>query len=221
MWGWGWQPEREPVPDTPGHWALLSARHGADPDPLRGVSGVKAEKTEVPRWYMFRLSHGSAVGELWVQGRWSLHPQWAAPPCTLTWVGKPRAGDAGRVNPAPSLQVTEDALVYSTFLLHNPRPVGNLSILRTNRAEVPIECRYPRSVWVGACRGPSASASASRQHDCHKAEVLKPWSLLPVPAGSGEPVESPLSLRNASGPQLPLGGSCRAAQPRPWSSESL
>ncbi|XP_065776465.1 zona pellucida sperm-binding protein 3 [Muntiacus reevesi] len=42
------------------------------------------------------------------------------------------------------LQVTDDALVYSTFLLHNPRPVGNLSILRTNRAEVPIECRYPR-----------------------------------------------------------------------------
>ncbi|XP_058426534.1 zona pellucida sperm-binding protein 3 [Diceros bicornis minor] len=42
------------------------------------------------------------------------------------------------------VQVTEDALVYSTFLLHNPRPTGNLSILRTNRAEVPIECRYPR-----------------------------------------------------------------------------
>ncbi|XP_003794229.1 zona pellucida sperm-binding protein 3 [Otolemur garnettii] len=43
-----------------------------------------------------------------------------------------------------SLQVTADSLVYSTFLLHDPRPIGNLSILRTNRAEVPIECRYPR-----------------------------------------------------------------------------
>uniref|UniRef100_A0A8C3WLP3 Zona pellucida sperm-binding protein 3 n=1 Tax=Catagonus wagneri TaxID=51154 RepID=A0A8C3WLP3_9CETA len=43
-----------------------------------------------------------------------------------------------------SLQVTDNALVYSTFLLHNPRPVGNLSILRTNRAEVPIECHFPR-----------------------------------------------------------------------------
>ncbi|XP_004630510.1 zona pellucida sperm-binding protein 3 [Octodon degus] len=43
-----------------------------------------------------------------------------------------------------SVQVTNDALVYSTFLLHTPRPVGNLSIVRTNRAEVPIECRYPR-----------------------------------------------------------------------------
>ncbi|KAM5332084.1 zona pellucida sperm-binding protein 3 [Glossophaga mutica] len=43
-----------------------------------------------------------------------------------------------------SLQVTKDSLVYSTFLLHNPRPVGNLSILRTNRVNVPIECHFPR-----------------------------------------------------------------------------
>ncbi|KAH0512380.1 Zona pellucida sperm-binding protein 3 [Microtus ochrogaster] len=41
-------------------------------------------------------------------------------------------------------QVTEDALVYKTFLMHDPRPVSGLSILRTNQAEVPIECRYPR-----------------------------------------------------------------------------
>lgn len=45
--------------------------------------------------------------------------------------------------------MTEDALVYRTFLLHDPHPVGGLSILRTNRVEVPIECRYPRSVWDG------------------------------------------------------------------------
>lgn len=51
------------------------------------------------------------------------------------------------VNTRPFFQVTEDALVYSTFLLHDPRPVDGLSILRTNRVEVPIECRYPRSVW--------------------------------------------------------------------------
>ncbi|XP_037669938.1 zona pellucida sperm-binding protein 3 [Choloepus didactylus] len=42
------------------------------------------------------------------------------------------------------VQMTDDALVYSTLLLHNPHPVGNLSILRTNYAEVPIECHYPR-----------------------------------------------------------------------------
>ncbi|KAL1768734.1 Zona pellucida glycoprotein 3 [Sigmodon hispidus] len=42
------------------------------------------------------------------------------------------------------VQVTEDALVYNTFLLHDPRPVGSLSILRTNRVEIPIKCSYPR-----------------------------------------------------------------------------
>ncbi|XP_036028368.1 zona pellucida sperm-binding protein 3 [Onychomys torridus] len=42
------------------------------------------------------------------------------------------------------VQVTDDALVYSTFLFHDPRPVRGLSILRTNRVEVPIDCRYPR-----------------------------------------------------------------------------
>jgi hypothetical protein len=52
------------------------------------------------------------------------------------------------VNTIPSFQMTKDALVYSTFLLHDPRPVSGLSILRTNRVEVPIECRYPRSVRV-------------------------------------------------------------------------
>lgn len=40
--------------------------------------------------------------------------------------------------------MTDSALVYTTFLLHSPRPVGKLSILRTNRAEIPIECHYPR-----------------------------------------------------------------------------
>ncbi|XP_004713136.1 zona pellucida sperm-binding protein 3-like [Echinops telfairi] len=42
------------------------------------------------------------------------------------------------------VQVTGDALVYSTFLLHRPRPVGNLYILRADPAKVPIECHYPR-----------------------------------------------------------------------------
>lgn len=78
------------------------------------------------------------------------------------------SGDAGRVNPFLSPQVTEDALVYSTFLLHNPRPAGNLSILRTNRVEVPIECHYPRSVWPPLAQRP----------------LGKPGSLLAAP-GSG------------------------------------
>ncbi|XP_047390191.1 zona pellucida sperm-binding protein 3 [Sciurus carolinensis] len=52
--------------------------------------------------------------------------------------------EAGLHECGNGVQVTDDALVYSTFLLHDPRPMGNLSIVRTNRVEVPIECRYPR-----------------------------------------------------------------------------
>nr|XP_055248797.1 zona pellucida sperm-binding protein 3 isoform X3 [Gorilla gorilla gorilla] len=55
-----------------------------------------------------------------------------------------------------SMQVTDDALVYSTFLLHDPRPVGNLSIVRTNRAEIPIECRYPSCLVDGLTDASSA-----------------------------------------------------------------
>ncbi|XP_020861503.1 zona pellucida sperm-binding protein 3 [Phascolarctos cinereus] len=42
------------------------------------------------------------------------------------------------------VQVTPDGLIYSTSLFYRPRPVGNFTILRTNQAEVPIECHYPR-----------------------------------------------------------------------------
>lgn len=115
-----------------------------------------------------------------------------SPLCALVWVDIPRAGDAGGVNSSCPLQVTDNALVYSTFLIHSPRPAGNLSILRTNRAEVPIECHYPRLVWDGACccpwcRGPFW------QHSCKKVEVLRLRSLLCAPAGSGELAESILT----------------------------
>ncbi|XP_043859553.1 zona pellucida sperm-binding protein 3 [Dromiciops gliroides] len=42
------------------------------------------------------------------------------------------------------VQVTPDGLIYRTSLFYNPHPVGNFTILRTNQAEVPIECHYPR-----------------------------------------------------------------------------
>uniref|UniRef100_K7DZ89 Zona pellucida sperm-binding protein 3 n=1 Tax=Monodelphis domestica TaxID=13616 RepID=K7DZ89_MONDO len=41
-------------------------------------------------------------------------------------------------------QVTSDELIYRTSLFYRPSPDGNLTILRTNQAEVPIECHYPR-----------------------------------------------------------------------------
>lgn len=40
--------------------------------------------------------------------------------------------------------MTEDALVYSFSLVYSPTPIGNTVILKTNPAEVLIECHYQR-----------------------------------------------------------------------------
>lgn len=42
------------------------------------------------------------------------------------------------------IQMTEDALVYSFSLVYLPTPIGNTVILKTNPAEVVIECHYQR-----------------------------------------------------------------------------
>lgn len=115
------------------------------------------------------------------------------PPFALARVG---AGEASGIDPFHFLQVTKDALVYSTFLLHKPRPVGNLSILRTNFAEVPIECRFPRSVWDR----PVAACDAARQPlGSFRGIAARRWKCLgcghcPQPWLGWGPVESVLSL---------------------------
>ncbi|NXP04987.1 ZP3 protein, partial [Thinocorus orbignyianus] len=43
-----------------------------------------------------------------------------------------------------SFQITPDSLIYKTSLSYKPSPSGNLLIVRTNPAVVPIECHYPR-----------------------------------------------------------------------------
>lgn len=65
--------------------------------------------------------------------------------------------------------------MYSTVLLHQPRPVPGLSILRTNRADVPIECRYPRSVWDGLLGGPGWDEAVGKwdYHCCSDGEMAR------------------------------------------------
>lgn len=58
--------------------------------------------------------------------------------------------------------MTEDALVYSFFLVYSPTPIGNTAILKTNSAEVVIECHYQRyalKTTTGWCQ-PATSADA-------------------------------------------------------------
>uniref|UniRef100_A0A8D0ENN7 Zona pellucida sperm-binding protein 3 n=1 Tax=Strix occidentalis caurina TaxID=311401 RepID=A0A8D0ENN7_STROC len=49
-----------------------------------------------------------------------------------------------------ALQVTPDALVYSTSLNYKPVPAGNPVIIRTSPAVVPVECHYPRRYNVSS-----------------------------------------------------------------------
>ncbi|NXO03833.1 ZP3 protein, partial [Rhinopomastus cyanomelas] len=49
-----------------------------------------------------------------------------------------------------TLQVTQDSLIYTTHLSYQPTPSGNLVIVRTNAAVVPIECHYPRKANVSS-----------------------------------------------------------------------
>ncbi|XP_053216452.1 zona pellucida sperm-binding protein 3-like [Podarcis raffonei] len=42
------------------------------------------------------------------------------------------------------VQMTPEMLIYRTSLFHKPSPSANPIITRTNAAEIPIECHYPR-----------------------------------------------------------------------------
>lgn len=40
--------------------------------------------------------------------------------------------------------MTEEALIYSYSLRYDPKAVGSTAILKTNAAEMVVECQYPR-----------------------------------------------------------------------------
>nr|XP_029134787.1 zona pellucida sperm-binding protein 3-like isoform X2 [Labrus bergylta] len=48
------------------------------------------------------------------------------------------------------LMMTDDALIYSFSLLYAPKPIGNTFILKTNHAEVVIQCHYKRRHYVSS-----------------------------------------------------------------------
>ncbi|XP_063734113.1 zona pellucida sperm-binding protein 3-like isoform X2 [Eleginops maclovinus] len=67
-----------------------------------------------------------------------------------------------------TVMITDEALIYSFYLLYSPTPIGNTVILKTNPAEVVIECHYQRRSYVssGAVRPtwmPLATAMLAEQ----------------------------------------------------------
>ncbi|XP_073318544.1 zona pellucida sperm-binding protein 3-like isoform X2 [Pagrus major] len=49
-----------------------------------------------------------------------------------------------------TLTMTEESLIYSFSLMYSPTPIGNTVILKTNPAEVVIECHYRRRHYVSS-----------------------------------------------------------------------
>ncbi|XP_076021551.1 zona pellucida sperm-binding protein 3-like [Genypterus blacodes] len=49
-----------------------------------------------------------------------------------------------------TVQVSKEALVYSFSLLYAPSPSGPAPVLKTNRAQVSIQCHYPRRHYVSS-----------------------------------------------------------------------
>ncbi|KAL3045633.1 hypothetical protein OYC64_013817 [Pagothenia borchgrevinki] len=49
-----------------------------------------------------------------------------------------------------TVTITEEALIYSFYLLYSPTPIGNTFILKTNPVEVVIECHYQRRHYVSS-----------------------------------------------------------------------
>ncbi|TKS66347.1 Zona pellucida sperm-binding protein 3 [Collichthys lucidus] len=61
-----------------------------------------------------------------------------------------------------TMTMTEEALIYSFSLMYSPTPIGNTAILKTNPAEVVIECHYRRRHYVSSdAMSPSWKPSAS------------------------------------------------------------
>ncbi|XP_066491566.1 zona pellucida sperm-binding protein 3-like [Tiliqua scincoides] len=52
--------------------------------------------------------------------------------------------EAGLHECGSTLQMTPASLVYSISLYYKPTPASNAIVIRTNPAEIPIECHYPR-----------------------------------------------------------------------------
>uniref|UniRef100_A0A8B9NQD5 Zona pellucida sperm-binding protein 3 n=1 Tax=Apteryx owenii TaxID=8824 RepID=A0A8B9NQD5_APTOW len=68
----------------------------------------------------------------------------ACQPAAMSAVDNTVTFVAGLHECGSTLQMTPDSLIYKTSLSYKPTTTGNLVIIRTNPAVVPIECHYPR-----------------------------------------------------------------------------
>ncbi|XP_072235655.1 zona pellucida sperm-binding protein 3-like [Leuresthes tenuis] len=70
-------------------------------------------------------------------------------------------------NCGSTVMMTEESLVYSFSLMYSPAPIGNTSILKTNPAEMMVQCHYERKHYVssGAIRPTWKTFASKMQAD--------------------------------------------------------
>ncbi|XP_014809322.1 PREDICTED: zona pellucida sperm-binding protein 3-like, partial [Calidris pugnax] len=134
-----WSHPRVPSFSQPSPWAWVDVSQLQAAAPLHPVSVECQEAQVVVRVHrdLFGTGHLVKAGDLRLGSAGCLPVGQGAAESRVTFV-------AGLHECGSSLQLTPDSLIYKTSLSYKPTPSGNLGIVRTNPAVVPIECHYPR-----------------------------------------------------------------------------
>ncbi|KAM6350646.1 zona pellucida sperm-binding protein 3-like [Alca torda] len=141
---WSWP--RVPSFSQPSPWAWVDVSQLQAAAPLHPVA-VQCQEAQVVVTVhrdLFGTGHLVKAADLTLGSAACLPvAQGAAAESTVTFV-------AGLHECGSTLQMTPDSLIYKTNLSYKPTPSGNLVIVRTNPAVVPIECHYPRKSNVSS-----------------------------------------------------------------------
>ncbi|KAJ7313269.1 hypothetical protein JRQ81_004553 [Phrynocephalus forsythii] len=142
-WPPAWRGPQE-APRTPSHDSLPGLQPGT---PLSRGAPLRSHAVKVAcephrvvvtvRRDFFGLGHLVAPGDLTL----GVPP---CPPASFDHASNEVLFEAGLHECGSSVQMTPQWLVYRTSLFYRPSLAANPVVVRTNAAEVPIECRYPR-----------------------------------------------------------------------------
>ncbi|XP_074456525.1 zona pellucida sperm-binding protein 3-like [Larus michahellis] len=135
-----WSHPRVPSFSRPSPWAWVdvSQLQAAAPRHPVAVQCQEAQVVVTVHRDLFGTGHLVKAADLTLGSAACLPvAQGAGAESTVTFV-------AGLHECGSTLQMTPDSLIYKTSLSYKPSPPGNVVIVRTNPAVVPIECHYPR-----------------------------------------------------------------------------
>ncbi|XP_009978213.1 PREDICTED: zona pellucida sperm-binding protein 3-like [Tauraco erythrolophus] len=140
---WSWP--RVPSFSQPSPWAWVDVSQLQAAAPLHPVAVQCQEAQVVVTVHRDLFGTGRLVkaADLTLGSAACLPVAQSAAETTVTFV-------AGLHECGSTLQMTPDSLIYKTNLSYKPAPSGNLIIVRTNAAVVPIECHYPRKSNVSS-----------------------------------------------------------------------